>query len=634
MRGSVGLLRDVMLALVAPAVIVAAVYLAPFIHEPSTMPFGFDTASYLWRTNLVHDLGVTSLDPDTLGARKALGSRPAYPVVLSLLRSSTGESSLSLAWVTPALIAVMIGLGAAALASEGLREPRWRAGTVAVAVAASAFIAWTAVGYATALAFDAIAIAVVLVAIRVAAGGRGIVAGALLLAGGALHHWMFAAVLAAVIAGFAVLLAANRALRRRRDQETALGGARVALMLGLAVVLACLAFLLAPERPGLLPKVTYGGVGALTFIRQRLPSMALPLTMPLAAGGAVLLASRLGTAWLPDDARPLRRGGALLVALWSSLAVVGLVSWYVLHLPIPPYRWVAFAFAIPALVVLGLQVAGQHAFRRFGVPGGVAGALVSLAAVVALAGAGAAVWWHREPRMDAIQLAQLATASAYVNGLPDHTRIAVLIDPGVRFPPLDIIRAGLPPSRIPDAVTVGARILHDGSVQLDATGVALGHDTVVLYLDAFRRGPGTPNGTALGPGVTLVRGPAPVGAIEAGAVPRAPSGPALFALCAVLVAILGAAGSGWSAGLTDLGWFGALAVAPAFGLAVLGLTGTAASRLGVSLSGNPGVGIALVTAAAGWIVWWGRRRWGQRAAAAVVEVEVEAEPQGAVAQAT
>ncbi len=63
------------------------------------------------------------------------------------------------------------------------------------------------------------------------------------------------------------------------------------------------------------------------------------------------------------------------------------------------------------------------------------------------------------------------------------------------------------------------------------------------------------------------------------------------------------AGSGWAAGLTDLGWLGSASVAPVFGLAVLGLIGTAASRIGLPLSGAGGVGVAAVTAAAGWGVW-------------------------------
>jgi hypothetical protein len=625
MRGWGRLLRDVLLAVVAPALVIAAVYLAPFIRNPSTMPFGFDTASYLWRTNLVHDLGVASLNPDTVGEFKALGSRPAYPVVLSILRSSTGESSLTLAWVTPALIAVLIGLGTAALAADGLREPRWRSGTVAVAVAASAFIAWTAVGYATALAFDAIAVALALVALRVAAGGRGIVGGALLLAGGALHHWMFAGVFAAMLAGFALLLAANRARRRRSgDEATSPGGARLGVMLVLSLGLAGLAFLLAPELPGRLPKVSYGGAGAITFIRDRMPSMALPITLPLAALGAILLGSTFGTKSLDHDARSLRRWGTLLLAMWASLAAVGLAGWYLLHLSIPPYRWAAFAFAIPALIVLGTQVVGQRLARRLGVPGGTAGAILSVAAVVCLAGAGAAVWWHREPRIDAEQLTQLATAAAYVQGLPEGVPIVVLIDRGVRSPQLDIVRAGLPASRIPDILTAGAKILLDGSVQQDESeAAAVPPGAVVLVLDALRRSPAIPDGTPIGPGVTLISGPAPRGPIEPGQLPRARSGPALFALCGELIAILAAAGSGWSAGLTDLGWWGSLALAPSFGLAVLGLTGMAASRLGVPLHGGWGVGVAVVTAVGGWAVWACVRRWGRPVSAGVA---ADAEP--------
>lgn len=613
MRGSSRLLRDVLLAVVAPAVLVAAIYLTPFMRDRGTLPFGFDTASYLWRTNLVHDVGIAALNPDTVGEFKALGSRPAYPVVLSVLRSSTAESSLDLAWASPALIAVLIGLGAAAFATDGLREPRWRSGAVGIAVAASAFIAWTAVGYATALAFDAIAFAVVLIALRVSTGGRGVVAGALLLAGGALQHWMFAAVLAALLAGYAALLAVSRLLRP--DPEGGAppdrGAERVAMMLALGLALAGLAFLLAPELPGSLPKVAYGGDGALRFIRDRMPSMALPITLPLAGAGALLLAGPFGAASGSAGERRLRRLGSLLLALWAALAVAGLVAWYGLHLSLPPYRWAAFALGIPALIVLGLLVLERGLAHRFGVAGGVAGAILSIAAVVGLAGAGAAVWWHREPLMNGTQFAQLATADAYVRSLPDGVPIVVLIERGRRAP-LDIIRAGLPAARIPEIATASARILPDGSIQQDPAEAALvPSGAVVLVLNALSHSPTTPTGTPLGPGVTLIAGPPPAAPIEPGVPPRAPSGPALFLLCVALVGVLTAAGSGWSAGLTDLGWLGSLTLAPTFGLAVLGLSGMAASRLGVPLSGGGGVGVVLATSAGGWIAWASVRRRGR-----------------------
>jgi hypothetical protein len=180
--------------------------------------------------------------------------------------------------------------------------------------------------------------------------------------------------------------------------------------------------------------------------------------------------------------------------------------------------------------------------------------------------------------------------------------IVVLIDPNAGFPPLDIVRAGLGAERITDVATVATRILHDGSIEPVVPGT-IPADAVVLDLDAFRRSAAVPAGTPLGPGVTLVRGPAVTALVTPGLLPRAPSAWVLAGLCLALLLILGAVGSGWVVGLTDLGWFGASALAPSFGLAVLGLIGTAASRLGVSLAGAEGIGLAVATSAAGWAVW-------------------------------
>lgn len=54
---------EVLVAVVLPAGVVAAIYLTPFASDPSTMPFGVDTSTYIWRTNVVHDLGIASSRP-------------------------------------------------------------------------------------------------------------------------------------------------------------------------------------------------------------------------------------------------------------------------------------------------------------------------------------------------------------------------------------------------------------------------------------------------------------------------------------------------------------------------------------------------------------------------------------------
>ena len=212
-----------------------------------------------------------------------------------------------------------------------------------MAVAGSAFVAWTAVGYATNLALDVVAMAAAVMALEVLRGRRGIVAGALLLAGGALLHWMFTALFVGVLCALALVQivlpggAGARGSGRRAAR-------RLGAMLVLAAVLAAAGLLIAPQHPARLPNVQPGMTGPLGRIAERLPAMALPVTLPLAVLGVVLLAF---------DRRDERGRAPALLLIWSSLAAVGLVGWYLLGLPLPPYRWAAFALAIPAAIVLG-----------------------------------------------------------------------------------------------------------------------------------------------------------------------------------------------------------------------------------------------------------------------------------------
>ena len=59
---------DLLSAVIVPAGVVAAIYLAPFAADPTTMPFGVDTSTYIWRVNVVHDLGIGALTPGTTNA--------------------------------------------------------------------------------------------------------------------------------------------------------------------------------------------------------------------------------------------------------------------------------------------------------------------------------------------------------------------------------------------------------------------------------------------------------------------------------------------------------------------------------------------------------------------------------------
>lgn len=582
---------EVLVAVVLPAGVVAAIYLTPFVTDPSTMPFGVDTSTYIWRTNVVHDLGIASLTPDVTNAPKPLGDRPGYPLVLTLLRSATGFSSLSLMWLTPALFSAALGLAAGSLASDGALERRVRSGAIAVAVGGSAFVAWTAVGYAANLALDVVAMAAAVMALEVARGRRGVWAGAVLVVAAVLLHWMFALLFVAVLGVTAVIRSVR--LRDERDRSPRMALGRLARMLAIGTVVGVIGLLLlAPQRPTRLPEVDPARPGPAGRVELRLPALALPVTIPLAAIGSALLVS---------DRR--RRTAGVLLGIWTSLAVISVVAWFLLDLPLPPYRWAGFALGIPIAIVLGAFAAGdlfERRGRRLLASLAVAGAL---AVAVGLAGAGASVWWSREPTLAADELGQLRTLSSYVGSLSPQTRIVILIEPYRKRAPFNRAWTGLPADRLRFTTMIPARI-DERAPDLGLPPAARERPgTVVVSLDAYREPPGV--GRSLGPGVHLIFGPDPEG-IRVGAPPRAPPPLHLAVSVVVLLGLLAFSGGGW-ASLTDLPGIGVVSVAPAFGVAILTPVGLLASRAGVPL--HPPWGTVLVAAVgiAGWVVAFVRR---------------------------
>ncbi len=277
----------------------AAVYLAPFVTDPERLPFGNDTAGYLWRASLVHDEGVGALGD----AERGLGERPTHPIVVSTFRGVAGAPPLTAAWVAPAVLAVAVALAAGALATDGLREPRRRSAAYAVGVGASGFIAWTAVGYAANLMLDPVALALVLAAILAAFTRRGVLAGIALVLGAALIHWMFALVILGLLLALAVALALGARLPGvwAPPDDAA---RRVLLLLGGGVVAGVVGLGLSPAFPSHVFLVEPGTSGD-AKAEQRLPGLALWLTLPLGPRrGRARPVARVGSAALGDGRPP------------------------------------------------------------------------------------------------------------------------------------------------------------------------------------------------------------------------------------------------------------------------------------------------------------------------------------------
>jgi hypothetical protein len=118
-----------------------------------------------------------------------------------------------------------------------------------------------------------------------------------------------------------------------------------------------------------------------------------------------------------------------------------------------------------------------------------------------------------------------------------------------------------------------------------------------------------PAGTLIGPGVSLVRGPPPPTPLASPVVPRAPAAPSFAWEIAVALLGLALAGFGW-AQLLRMPFASRVALAPALGMTMMGLFGTALARVGVRPAGVGAVLMLAVTTAAGFLAAWARRTSG------------------------
>jgi hypothetical protein len=309
--------------------------------------------------------------------------------------------------------------------------------------------------------------------------------------------------------------------------------------------------------------------------------MALAVTLPASLLAAGLLARKMRS-----EAQSRLTIG--LLAAWSLTGGVGVAAWHWLHLVTPPYRWAGFALAIPLLIAAApLKVGRALPGRRWSI---VALAVAAVPAVL-LAARGAEVWWSLPPRQPPALYRELSTVAAYSQVLEPNQRIVL---PKTRRIRAEVVLAGLPPalySRVvldPPVWSAGA----DGDPSARTT------DAVLLLRSLNRRRETT--GAFLTPGVTLLRGPLPATPLEPARPFPDAKGTILMTFAAL--ASLTVVGGGWSAALGGTSPMGALALSPSFGIAVLGIGGTMAARLGIRPSGIGAIAILATLAVLGILV--------------------------------
>jgi hypothetical protein len=575
------------LLLLALVVVVARIYLAPYLTDPARFPHGIDTPGYVFRTRVVHDVGLNALE--------SFGERPGHPIVSSVLRDVSGAAPLDFARVNPAVFAIAIGAAGAALGVASAGERRWVAVAMGVGLAASPFVALTAIGYASNLLLDVFAVAAVALAVRVATGRKGAAALILLIGAAAIAHWLFAIGLVLLLGIYAAAVFVFGWMRRRSEEPPSSHPARLLVVVALGAVLGVLALRAAPELPHKVPSTQQD---AATKIATRLPHMELAITIPLAAAGAAIMLL---------SGRSASRRTAVPLAMWALAAPVGLFAWKVLDMTIP-HRVVPFALGVPALIVLGAAASRSWTDARASRPGGaswvtagaVASAVLVLASTAWLARLGTETWSDQQAGFTPAQMDQAVTLAAYLENVPPETRVVVPVGSGV-WRPLRALQVTLPIERYETLDIWRVNFFGDTKDFRRRLAERFPKGTVAAYLAGYSA-QGPLKGTALAPGVTLLAGPEPPRRLSVAPVEPTDAGE-LSRLTAISVATVLIVGLGWTLAMTGLPAFAAVCLSPAIGIAVLSIGGLIAGRLGFPLGRGGGVIVGLVIAALGWLAF-------------------------------
>jgi len=613
-------------------VVIAWLYLWPALSGEMRTPGGYDTPKYMWRATLVQERGLRALSDPSVARLTPLAERAAFPTLASFADGVAGVPVLRFMYVLPALAAVAIGLAAGAFALAGLNEPGWSAGVYALAVGASVTVARTVIGYADQTLIDPILMAAALAAVLTAARDGPIAAATVLLIAAFVTHWIFAATFTGVLVGFAVLLIPLSFIRRRAgDGYADLPSVRIGAVLAGAGVGVGGLFLL-------------GGMGELHLARPLASTLAdkfhrftalfrLPWFLPTAALGAV-------AAWFGlDRDTPRRRLAAILTIVWAGLGVGGLVAYGVLDIQVPAYRLLLAALGLPILVATALTGVARLIGRWLGRIGIVLGVAVAIAGAAAMAVGGWRVWRDRTPSFTPEQAAQAAVVGRYLQANPGPPAILVVTGQGLGKQDR-IIRSMLPADQISrpwlfigsvedllaghPTVRRRANITQASAESFPAVQPLLGRDPIVLALSGFARPlDRTLPGIAIGPGVTLVRGPPPAAPISA-TVELWPGAGRIVADLALVLLLVWLAGLGWAWRNLPGQPVAALAVAPAVGIGVLCAVGVVLGLLGLNLAGVWGILVVLATALLGWLRLPSRRGRHEEAAKEAKEVEEDA----------
>lgn len=589
--GSARTAIDLLLVAVLGAVFLRVAVWPTLVHH---YPFGVgpDMPVYLWWSRVGAAEGIS-----------LVGERPGTPALIPTVASALGIG------LVPAVAAVQYALmPASALAAAALARGRGetpRPAWLAASVLAGAWTTFLGGGYLANLALVAAFLAAAACLAR--RTRRATVAAALLLAGGGLAHPEFFVVAVAVLVATAAWSwrdgreASGAAPYAGADAGRVLAalGASVALVLG--GILACL---IGPPRlagdtslDGMLRRTGQWAELRSVYVHRLVQNWrryAPFMTTALAVAGSVRargFARRFLVAW------------ALVTAAAVPLGV--LTGWY------PPDRILTFAFCLPILAGFGLVWIGERIGRPWlAWPIGIV--LVTLIVAPAVRD-----WRAQQTYVSPDELSDLTFAGRIASTTPPGTPLVfVADDPSIDDAlfrlshGLNMVRAAVPPDRAADVYMflgrpedlVAGRPTQRGDPVYDQASA----DSLARLPEAppaifvVRELDGDPAALTT-PGLTswngLLATNVPVqGSLRAGAGELSPSDPSTIARSTLrtflLFLLVGAGWAWWAFGGSSRDAAGALAVAPAFGSAILTLVALALERLGADLDRGWVAGLA------------------------------------------
>jgi hypothetical protein len=557
----------------------------------------------VWRANAVGLDGLARLGTVRSGS----------PLLLAVLMQATHRNALTLVAVVPAVLAGVVGLGAAVMVRASLEiEARW--------VPVIGILAWAAfvdIGIMQGHLDNALNVALVMcglaAAVALVRGGTGAVAAGLLLAAAGVAEWPFYVFGAAILVGALVLFAIVAA-----RGDGGFDAVRAPLWrLGIAVlasgVITGLTFLGIPSVGGVGAGIADPATRALLRQRfiERLHDTVRYWAFPLALAGGVI-------AYKEPVSRPARAARALFLCVmvsWTVMTIVaGLAQWA--GAPVAGGRLTSYFFVAPILTGVLVWWLARWAADRIGPRAGatVAGLTAAAIAIIAVAGFGFASWdrtrsW--DPWMEPEAVAQTAAAGRYLQAAaPDRKVVFTFTDAATISDDTvgrwwNVVQASLPAGEVPLA----------SYTQSSRASTASGSTSTVVVVierydpDRYQQAVSLDAARQVAPGVVVLNAPGAISTAPPGTTPAANTSAGGILLTGVLVvAVLFVCGLGWALALLPRDPVTVVGLAPGLGMAAIILVALAWDVVGLPLHGLDPLWPLVIAAVGGWAAWWVRGR--------------------------